>query len=168
METISNADLKELLLQYNISNQDIKGSGKLGRILKSDRLKIYKELQNRLIKPLTMTDILLPTYLVQLDYTDLRNLCRTSKDYNLCDNDVIFKMNVAQLLKTLDNQIEKLMNVHYFELPSWVNVELFMIGMKKKIYYNLAENINMTFDENLIKGKLDKDRLNKDGSLIVK
>ena len=44
MEQISNKALKELLLQYNISNQDIKGSGKKGKVLKSDRMREYLKL----------------------------------------------------------------------------------------------------------------------------
>ena len=43
----SNQELKELLLQYNISDNDIKGHGKNGIVLKSDRLKVYK----KIIKP---------------------------------------------------------------------------------------------------------------------
>jgi hypothetical protein len=39
----SNQELKEILLQYNITDKDIKGHGKNGTVLKSDRLKVYKK-----------------------------------------------------------------------------------------------------------------------------
>ncbi len=147
-----------------------------------DELRRLDNKKNKpIIKPV-LKDILLPPYLAQLDYTDLRNLCRTNKEYNICDDDmviknilaitmpnVVFKMNVAKLLKSLDDQIEKLINIHYFDLPRWVNHELFMIDMKKKIYYNLAERLNDTLDANCdANGKFDKEMFSKDGSLKIK
>ena len=143
-----------------------------------------RRLDNKKAKPITpvLKDILLPSYLAQLDYTDLRNLCRTNKEYNICDDDmviknilaitipnVVFKMNVAALLKALDDQIEKLINIHYFDLPRWVNPEMFMIDMKKKIYNHLAERLNETLDANLgANGKFDKEMLSRNGSLKIK
>ena len=44
--SITDAELKDLLLQFNITDNDIKGHGKNGRVLKSDRMKVYQELQN--------------------------------------------------------------------------------------------------------------------------
>ena len=44
---ISNKQLKELLTQYNISDNDIKGHGKNGNVLKSDRLNMYLKLQKQ-------------------------------------------------------------------------------------------------------------------------
>ncbi len=123
--------------------------------------------------------ILIPTYIAQLDYVDLRNLCKTKKLYaTVCDDlsiksiltitipNIVFKMNVAKLLKELDNKIEKLINIHYFNMPKWVNVELFTIEMKKKIYYNLAKKLNFTLHENLdSRGKFAVNMLRDDGSL---
>ena len=42
---LTNNQLKKLLEEYNIYNQDIKGSGKNGNILKSDRIKMYNKLK---------------------------------------------------------------------------------------------------------------------------
>ena len=47
---INNSDLKELLSQYDITDHDIKGSGKSGSILKSDRLRAYEKLQKQEMK----------------------------------------------------------------------------------------------------------------------
>ena len=47
MSNISNMDLKELLLQHNITDKDIKGSGKNRNVLKSDRIKVYTTLQTK-------------------------------------------------------------------------------------------------------------------------
>ncbi len=114
----------------------------------------------KVLAPTFKNIALLNDYLIQLDYVDLRNLCRTDQSFkSICDDDsvikgilaetisnVVFKMNVATLMKKLNNQIEKLINFHYSDLPVWVNVELFMISMKKKIYTNLAISINNHLD----------------------
>lgn len=131
----------------------------------------------------TIKDIVLLNYVIELDYVDLRNLCKTDKSFaSICDDDllikgilaitlpnIVFKMNVASLLKSLDNKIEKLLSIHYFDLPKWVNVELFRIKMKKKIYHNLAERINNTLDEyHKGNGKFSKEMLSKNGSLTIR
>src|SRR5438445_3529228 len=43
--SLSNTQLKELLLKRGVSDKDIKGSGKNGNVLKSDREKHYKKIQ---------------------------------------------------------------------------------------------------------------------------
>lgn len=124
--------------------------------------------------------VLLNDYLIQLDYVDLRNLCRTDKSFeSICDDEIIkgilaetipnvvFKMNVAKLLKNLDNQIEKLINIHYPDMPVWVNKELFMISFKKKIYNNLAEKLNDLLSDHVNKGKFVKEMYNADESMTV-
>ena len=58
MEHISNHALKELLLQYNITNDDIKGTGRHGRVLKQDRYKIYQSLQDLPILPSEVVSII--------------------------------------------------------------------------------------------------------------
>ena len=47
---VSNKEVKKILLQHNITDKDIKGHGKNGRVLKSDRMKTYKRLQKKLNK----------------------------------------------------------------------------------------------------------------------
>ena len=47
MQPIADSELKELLLQHDITDEDIKGTGKNGRVLKSDRMKVYTKLQSQ-------------------------------------------------------------------------------------------------------------------------
>lgn len=49
MNALSNKELKNLLAQHNIKDKDIKGSGKNNIVLKSDRVKMAKKLQSKLI-----------------------------------------------------------------------------------------------------------------------
>lgn len=49
LHAASNLQLKELLLQYNITNADIEGTGKNGTVLKSDRIKVIMGLNPILI-----------------------------------------------------------------------------------------------------------------------
>lgn len=133
------------------------------------------------IKYATIKDIVLLNYVANLDYVDLHNLCITDKSFHAACNDemmkgilaitlpnVVFKMNVSKLLKELDEKIDSLIHLHYTELPKWVNEEMFYLDMKRKVYLNLVEQINMTLDGyHEGKGKFDKDMLLKDGSLKV-
>lgn len=131
----------------------------------------------------TIKDIVLLNSITNLDYVDLRNLSYVDKSFSsICENNllfkgilaitipnVVFKMNVTKILKSLDNQIQKLINRHYPDLPIWVNIELFMIHMKKKIYKNLARNINDTLDGYLeTTGQFYRSMFKKDGSIKIK
>ena len=83
---MTNKDLKELLLQYNITNRDIKGSGKNGGVLKSDREREYLLLQ-ALDKELVIIDDLLYQILLQTDIHDMENMCMINKNaLKICYN----------------------------------------------------------------------------------
>ena len=87
MSKYLNKDLKELLLQYNITDQDIKGSGKRGAVLKSDREREYLKLQTLDMKEVVIIDDLLYQILLQTDINDMENVCLINKNtIKICHN----------------------------------------------------------------------------------
>ncbi len=88
-----NKDLKELLLQYDITDQDIKGSGKNGAVLKSDREKIFlKLMETDTIESVPKSDHgiiddLLYQILLQSDVKDISKLCMiNTTSMKICHN----------------------------------------------------------------------------------
>ncbi len=82
MESIPDKTLKDILLQNNITDDDINGTGKNGRVLKSDRMKIYQKLNKNTKKsepdhPL-IKDVRHNIYL-KLNIDTLENVCYTDK-----------------------------------------------------------------------------------------
>ncbi len=92
---ISNADLKELLSQYNITDDDIKGSGKHGSVLKSDRYRAYEKLPKQEL-----------TYNIQNDHKSLTGI----EDVDLLllktlPSNKLHQMNINQYNKSLIDKI---------------------------------------------------------------
>ena len=87
---ITNKDLKELLLQYNITDRDIKGSGKNGGVLKADREREYlllQKLEDTDIDEFVIIDDLLYQILLQTNINDMENLCMINKNaIKICHN----------------------------------------------------------------------------------
>ncbi len=90
LKKFNNADLIELLLQYDITDKDINGSGKNSNVLKKDRIDAFVNYMSKIeaknknvnlhINNDNMIDIL-----SLLNDIDLYNTCLTNKSmYNLC------------------------------------------------------------------------------------
>lgn len=79
------SDLKNLLLQYDITNQDIKGSGKKGNVVKKDYIKTVKKVIKtakviKNIEPNVINEDIWYNILLNLQYEDLKNTCLTDKN----------------------------------------------------------------------------------------
>ena len=151
---ISNKQLKELLTQYNISDNDIKGHGKNGNVLKSDRLNMYLKLQKQSKKKSRDSKENLPKLppevvsLItnQLSMPTTRLINRESLKYNtplymnilkqfLSKNEyIVWNENILDALNDLYDNIDKLINENYddHDIPIWVNIEQFKKSMRKK------------------------------------
>ena len=110
------------------------------------------------------------SYLSNLDYIDISNLCNTSKRYmKVCNDNIILRnliyarndevditpnFNIARALKDIYNTITEIIDVNYPEeiLPKWVNKEIFKDDMMKKVradfVYNLADDIFNSYIDN--------------------
>lgn len=87
-------------------------------------------------------------YLTHLHYVDLINLCQTNKKLNTIYNnntlrdilafrtDVIFPkaINIAKILKKLDDTLLSTIQGYYPTFPVWINKELFYIEHRKTMY----------------------------------
>lgn len=110
--------------------------------------------------------------LSKLDYVDIMNLCKTSRQMSLSHNNSKLKAMIAiksslilpvdtdisAILVKLDNNINGFIDVHYNILPKWVDKELFIIDFKKRFYDNLVENSSSFLDDELFE---------KDGTIII-
>lgn len=87
---LNNADLIELLLQYDIHDKEIKGSGKNGNVLKKDRIEAFInyskiEAKKKNVNTLHINNDNMIDILSILNDVDLHNTCLTNKSmYNLC------------------------------------------------------------------------------------
>lgn len=75
------------------------------------------------------------------------------------------------LIKAVNSQLHDLIKVHYFDLPEWVNEELFIKSFMKKMRVNLAEGI-LTKIQDYTEMRKNKPRLSRDfyennGSVII-
>ena len=168
---VSNKELKELLLQYNITNKDIQGTGKHGRILKSDRMKIFNQLNESASTPNLMTtknfDV---TYLSFLDYLDIVKICQSSKNLNpICKDNVIFRniiynknsyihitpnFNIAETLKEFYSLFYKIYQDYYsFKLPQWIIEEKFKDDYKRTLIYDFMAKYSFKISDNLRNNK---------------
>lgn len=103
---IDNNDLKELLVQHNITDKDIKGSGKNGSVLKSDRMRVYEQLENvKYTKNVntSLTEAKCPSVSVGPSLTGI-------KDVDLLllktlPSDKLHKMNINKYNKSLIDEI---------------------------------------------------------------
>lgn len=77
------SELKEFLLQYDITIRDIKGTGKNGNVLKKDLIRKAKKVSNIIIYNDLPTDIMKEILLVS-DIDTIKNICLTQKHFNLC------------------------------------------------------------------------------------
>ena len=107
MESISDKALKELLLQHNITDRDIQGSGKNGRVLKSDRLKIYNQLSKDYLydvkfyeshkKSPEMNDDTWLNVLLQSDQETLKTSCMlNTTTAKICNQSTFWKLKFEQ------------------------------------------------------------------------
>ncbi len=78
------SDLKEFLLQYDITTSDIKGTGKNGNVLKKDLIRKAKKVyKSNIIYNDLPYDIIKEILLIS-DIETIRNICLTQKHFNLC------------------------------------------------------------------------------------
>lgn len=128
--------------------------------------------------------LLLPiNYLARLDYVDIINLSLVNKQYSILGHNKTLKdiialrgnlilptnINIAKLLKELDDEISKLINYHYDNLPRWVNRELFMIDFKKYIRDIFIICLSQTLEGcHIFETKIfHKDLFNDDGTVTI-
>lgn len=122
-------------------------------------------------------------YLAKLDYIDLRNFCRTSKDnlklYNntmlrniiTLRSDIVLpsNVNIVNILNELDGKMNTLIDIHYFDFPRWINRDLFLIDFKKRLYYNFSDDLADKFDMSYIhhENSFDDELFEEDRTVIV-
>lgn len=74
------SDLKQILLQYDITDRDIKGSGKNGNVIKKDYVKTISNLfKNEPINNQNINEDIWYNILMHLPYKDLKKACLTDK-----------------------------------------------------------------------------------------
>jgi negative regulator of PHO system len=157
----SDKDLKEILLQYNISDEDIKGHGKNGRVLKTDRMKIYKKILKTLLDESNQLSDFYPMYVYPkfndslsiiynyLSPPDLLSLYlsnRTATD----------TLNTTQVINSLNTRFNKEYNVDSFS--KWYKLYTSTVINNQLQYLYDLENIRYINDEkiqNIINGKDD-------------
>lgn len=78
---------------------------------------------------------------------------------------------VQDMIKVVNSQLRDLIKIHYFDLPEWVNEELFTASLMKKMIVNLSEGILTKMQDytEIYKNKprLSRDFYENDGSAIV-
>ncbi len=99
-------------------------------------------------------------YYESLDYVDLKNLCDINKNFsNICKNNTLLRQiafdtipnlqlppnyDISTPLNDLYNEIVKLVVLNYppkMFYPKYINRELLLEEMKKKVYYDLSSRI---------------------------
>src|SRR5688572_423076 len=87
-------DLKNLLLQYNITNKDIKGTGKNGNVVKKDYIKKNKKIIKNdtiNIKDINLDTVVWHQILLNLPYQELTNVCMVNINaMNACQNNLFW------------------------------------------------------------------------------
>lgn len=164
---LTNKQIKELLLEYNIDDDNIKGTGKNGNVLKADRIKMYLKLQKSLKhKHDKAKDIKLPPEVISLitDQLSIPTTRAINKEYlsdktplytNMLKNIllknkyIVWNEYIYNALNDLYNNIYMLIDENYNDLPDWVNIKKFKKSMQDK-FLNLfiqefVNNLNINF-----------------------
>lgn len=144
-------DLKTLLLQYNITNIDIKGSGKNGNVIKKDYIKMAKKLPKNDVDKNTIIDNetnldenIWFNIMLNLNDEDLINSCFTNKtSEKVCHNNFFwenkFKYDHLTLFNIPQNLNEWLKEFKKSSVAHTLAIKLLSDFTLKFTQYNLTQ-----------------------------
>lgn len=143
------SDLKTLLLQYDIEDSDIKGSGKNGNVLKKDYIQAISKINFNPLKSNQINKDIWYNILLQLDYKDLKNTCLTDKNaVHVCNNKAFwenkFKYDGLILIGKVPQTLEEWRKKYKY--ASMVTNKTNKIVNLVKLNYNVETYIDLNFD----------------------
>lgn len=152
----------EIASQYQLKPSEVK---------KPELLKALHDVSSKQILQIENMDPLLAIttmnidYINNLDYVDISQLSRVTKNFNnknkfneilttilLQDNNkytklfIHHKYDIVGVLDELYNTIEKIININYKQLPAWVNKEDFINYMKRRIINGFVIELSLRFE----------------------
>lgn len=121
--------------------------------LKRLEKKEKKEKKSPKVDPLTYITQIGVEYYKDLEFVDLKNLCRTSKELNnICHNNFMLKQmidvkfpknyDITDAFNELYNNISQLISINYPEIPKYVIKDLFMDDMIRKVYILIYHHLS--------------------------
>ncbi len=119
----------------------------LKRLEKKEKDKKEKKSPKEKVDPLIYITQIGVEYYKDLDFVDLKNLCRTSKELNnICHNNFMLKQiidlyvkfpknyDIAEAFNQLYTNISQLISKNYPDIPKYIIKDLFMDDMIRKVY----------------------------------
>ena len=133
------ADLKNLLLQYDITNKDIQGTGKNGNVVKKDYIKTIKKIINNIIKfDNNLDTVVWHQILLNLPYQELQKVYMVNMNaLNACQNNLFWidKFKIENL---------PLKEPYPQSIAEWIKYYKTAYDNKHKKYYVIAEGGSMS------------------------